>query len=176
MQSSKTLVESNYFYHCDGEVEMISNKSCDNIYRGKTFEACDGILTIRHGNRCKVKSNLFLGRNHQRAGGVRITGEDHRVRNNEFDALLGKGAWAAISMMQGIPNSPLNGYFQLKRALISGNAVRGCAEILAESVAGKDTSLPTVEVTLADNQFSNRSELKLHPLGARQTGPEWMKR
>lgn len=176
MQGSKTLVEANLFHHCDGEIEIISNKSCNNIYRGNTFDACDGTLTLRHGNACIVEGNLFLGRNYKRAGGVRIIGEDHQVRSNEFDSLPGTGARAALSMMQGIPNSPLNGYFQVKRARISGNAVRGCAEVLAKSVAGKDTSLEPSEVAIEANDFSNQANLKLRPLTPREAGPEWLQR
>jgi poly(beta-D-mannuronate) lyase len=176
MQSSKTLVEYNYFHHCDGEVEIISNKSCDNIYRRNTFDACDGTLTLRHGNSCTVEANLFLGRNYKRAGGVRIIGEDHLVQGNEFDSLPGTGARAAISMMQGIPNSPLNGYFQVKRARITNNLTRNCAEAFNGSVAGKDTSLPPLDVVLLNNNFTNKATLKLAALDARQTGPEWMQR
>ena len=51
MKSSATIVESNLFERCDGELEIISNKSCDNIYRSNTFLKCAGMFTLRHGNR-----------------------------------------------------------------------------------------------------------------------------
>src|SRR5207248_3634205 len=51
---SRTLVEHNLFDRCDGEIEVISSKSCENIYRYNTFRNCDGTLTLRHGNRCRV--------------------------------------------------------------------------------------------------------------------------
>ena len=44
-------MEQNFFDRCDGELEIISSKSCDNIYRGNTFLNCAGMLTLRHGNR-----------------------------------------------------------------------------------------------------------------------------
>jgi len=40
MRESFTTVEQNYFYRCDGEHEVISNKSCRNLYRGNTFVEC----------------------------------------------------------------------------------------------------------------------------------------
>src|SRR5205823_7447134 len=51
MRNSGTLVESNLFDRCDGEIEIISSKSCGNIYRFNTFLDCAGMLTLRHGNR-----------------------------------------------------------------------------------------------------------------------------
>ena len=60
MSSSGTLVERNLFDRCDGELEIISSKSSDNVYRQNTLRACAGMLTLRHGNRCLVADNYFL--------------------------------------------------------------------------------------------------------------------
>ena len=49
--SSKTIVENNVFEQCDGEVEIISVKSCDNILRNNFFIECSGALVLRHGHR-----------------------------------------------------------------------------------------------------------------------------
>jgi len=62
MSDSYTIVEHNYFEYCNGEAEIISNKSCENIYRYNTFYECKGALTLRHGNRCTVYGNFFLNR------------------------------------------------------------------------------------------------------------------
>ena len=85
--SSQTLVESNLFERCNGEIEIVSNKSCDNVYRGNTFVECEGALTLRHGNRCTVEGNFFFGNGKKMTGGVRIIGEDHRIVNNYFQRL-----------------------------------------------------------------------------------------
>ena len=50
-----TLVERNYFYRCDGETELISNKSWENIYCYNTFFECMGTLTLRWGRQCRVE-------------------------------------------------------------------------------------------------------------------------
>src|SRR5436190_10140856 len=82
INASGTRVENNLFEHCDGEVEVISNKSCENVYRYNTFRDNKGTLTLRHGNRCAVESNWFFGDGIEETGGIRIIGEDHKVFNN----------------------------------------------------------------------------------------------
>jgi poly(beta-D-mannuronate) lyase len=42
LDSSGTVVESNYFFRCNGELEMISNKSSDNMYRYKPSSSARG--------------------------------------------------------------------------------------------------------------------------------------
>ncbi|RYD47585.1 MAG: hypothetical protein EOP83_27820, partial [Verrucomicrobiaceae bacterium] len=74
MLSSGTVVEHNLFENCDGEIEVISNKSCDNIYRANTFRECAGFLTLRHGNRCRVEGNFFFGQLKRGSGGIRVIG------------------------------------------------------------------------------------------------------
>ena len=69
---SHTVVENNYFNGCDGEIEIISSKSCENVYRYNTFMECAGTLTLRHGNRCRVEGNFFFGNNKASTGGVRV--------------------------------------------------------------------------------------------------------
>ncbi|CAN0572680.1 unnamed protein product, partial [Laminaria digitata] len=56
---SGTLVENNYFDRCSGEVEIISNKSGGNTYRGNTFFRSRGTLTLRHSNDTLVENNLL---------------------------------------------------------------------------------------------------------------------
>lgn len=79
MTAAKCIVDSNYFAHCDGEIEIISNKSCGNTYRANTFYECKGTLTLRHGNDCIVEHNCFVGNDMAKTGGVRIIGENHIV-------------------------------------------------------------------------------------------------
>lgn len=120
MSNSRTVVEYNYFDSCDGEIETISNKSCENIYRHNTFVRCWGTLSLRHGNRCTVEGNFFLGYHKRGTGGVRVIGEDHRVINNYFEGTTGR-AGAVVSIYAGIPDSPLDGYFQAKNLLLAFN-------------------------------------------------------
>jgi poly(beta-D-mannuronate) lyase len=126
--NSRTLVEFNYFEDCSGESEFISNKSCENVYRHNTFVECQGALVLRHGNRCQVEANWFLGRDKPGTGGVRIIGEDHRIVNNYFDSLAGTDFESALPLVNGIPNSKLNEYFRVKRATVAFNTFVNCRQ------------------------------------------------
>jgi poly(beta-D-mannuronate) lyase len=172
MHESQTVVEFNLFDACNGEIEIVSNKSCGNLYRHNTFLRCEGTLTLRHGNRCTVAGNWFLGQGTKSTGGVRVIGEDHRVVNNYFAELTGTGARSALSFMQGIPDSPLSGYFQVKRAAVLFNTVVNCRSPLEVGVKGDKTTLPPVDCAVANNVISG-SQGPLVRLTAVPAGWTW---
>lgn len=84
---SRTIVEKNLFEDFQGEIEIISNKSCENIFRNNTFRRCTGQLTLRHGDRCVIESNFFIGEMSASTRGIRIIGSDNIVINNYFESL-----------------------------------------------------------------------------------------
>ena len=61
-QQGSCVVEGCYFEHCNGEGEIISGKSCGNIFRNNLFLECRGSLTLRHGNNSQVLNNYFIGK------------------------------------------------------------------------------------------------------------------
>ena len=152
MYDSYTTVEYNYFEECNGETEIISNKSCENIYRYNTFYECQGTLTLRHGNRCSVYGNYFFGGNVSNTGGIRIIGESHKIYNNYLTGLTGSGFRTAISIVDGIPNSPLNGYFQVKNAVVAFNTIVN-NKYSIEIGSGKSSTqnMPPLNCVIADN-------------------------
>jgi poly(beta-D-mannuronate) lyase len=152
-QNCDTIVENNYFYRCDGEIEIISNKTVGNIYRYNTFVECDGQLTLRHGGACEVYGNFFFGNNVSGSSGVRIVGPDHVVYNNYFQDLNGTGFRGALVMMNGVPSSPLNRYLQVERALVAFNTFVNCREVFAigEQSSDGDTILPPDDCVIANN-------------------------
>lgn len=154
MYDSFTTVEYNYFEECNGETEIISSKSCGNIYRYNTFKNCQGTLTLRHGNRCIVEGNYFFCGKKTDSGGIRIIGEDHKVINNYIDDSYGTSYKAGITLMNGVPNSPLNRYFQVKRAVVAFNTVVNAKSSLNIG-AGKsaELSLPPTDCIIANNIF-----------------------
>lgn len=157
---SYTLVEANYFDQCDGEVEIISNKSCENVYRGNTFENCAGTLTLRHGDRCLVMDNHFYGQGKRNTGGVRVIGEDHRVLGNYFEGLRGTGTRAALCLMNGIPDSPPAGYFQVKRALVAYNTIVDCTEAAVVGYSSSaETSLAPEDCLFAENAATGEARV-----------------
>ena len=153
MHNSRTVVEENVFVECDGEHEIISNKSCENVYRGNTFIRSKGALTLRHGNRCVVEGNFFFGEGVDSTGGVRIIGEDHRVYNNYFQDLRGTGFYSALSMVLGIPDGPLNGYFQVKNAQVVFNTFVHCRKALTVGFVRDraEATLPPLGCVVANN-------------------------
>ncbi|PTX91003.1 polysaccharide lyase 6 family protein [Opitutus sp. ER46] len=152
MNVSRTLVEENLFEACDGEIEIISSKSCENVYRANTFRRCAGMLTLRHGNRCVVDGNFFLGEGKKHSGGVRIIGEGHVVVNNYVEAVDRGGFWITA----GVPNSPLNRYFVAKDCIVAFNTVVDSAGPyldLANGLGEGGRTLKPERITVANNLF-----------------------
>ncbi|MFC2080253.1 chondroitinase-B domain-containing protein [Bacteroidota bacterium] len=158
MQESRSMVEYNLFEECDGEIEIISNKSCFNTYRYNTFRNNDGCLTLRHGNDCDVYGNFFFGSLSKGSGGVRIIGEDHRVFNNYIQDMPTDGFRAAISLSNGVPDSPLNRYFQVKNAQVVNNTIVNCKyPIYIGAGESDELSLPPLNCKIANNVIARYS-------------------
>jgi len=122
-----TKVEENFFEHCDGELEIISVKSCENMIVNNVFKECKGMLTLRHGHRNIVYGNIFLGNGVENTGGVRVINENQKVFNNFFSGLRGKGVGSALVLVNGIPNAQPKEYDQVKNAVIFNNTFYDCS-------------------------------------------------
>jgi len=152
MSNSRTTVERNLFERCDGEIEIISSKSGENVYRGNTFRECAGVLTLRHGDRNVVDGNFFFGGGKKDSGGIRIIGEDHVVTNNYIEGVTRGAFWITA----GVPNSALNQYYVAKRALIAFNTVVDSAGPyldLSNGLGGAGRTLKPEGVVVANNLF-----------------------
>ncbi|GAB4335611.1 MAG: hypothetical protein Kow0037_15750 [Calditrichia bacterium] len=125
MSSGYTIVEFNLFENCDGDPEIISVKSCDNIIRHNTFKNSQGTLCLRHGNRTTVEGNFFLGNGKPGCGGVRLYGDDHKIFNNYFQGLTGTKWDAPITLTNGDYDggSSLSKHFRINRAKIAHNTL-----------------------------------------------------
>jgi len=121
--NSFTVVENNYFDRCNGELEVISNKSGGNTFRGNLFFESRGTLTLRHGSGTVVENNVFLGNRVDHTGGIRVINADQVVRNNYMHGLTGHRFGGALVVMNGVPNSPLNRYDPVDNALVEDNSV-----------------------------------------------------
>lgn len=76
------LCEYNLFIHCEGENEMISNKSSGNTYRYNTVLNCiGGEISQRHGNDC-----FYYGNYIKNSQGIRVYGDRHKIFNNYFES------------------------------------------------------------------------------------------
>lgn len=126
MKSAECIVSGNLFENCDGEVELISNKSCGNVYEGNTIIGCAGALTLRHGNDCEVRGNLILGDGDERSGGIRVVGEGHQIVGNHIQG-VGDRIGGAIALSAGVVNAKLHQHAQVRNVLIDHNALIGNA-------------------------------------------------
>ena len=120
--SAQCIVENNLFDRMDGEIEIISNKSADNVYRYNTFRDSAGTLTLRHGKAALVEGNFFLGEGRDRSGGIRVVDSDHIIINN-YIADIDDRADAAISLAAGILNTPASGYQIVRNVQILNNTI-----------------------------------------------------
>lgn len=161
LTNSNTLVENNYFDRCNGEHEIISNKSCQNIFRGNTFFECQGTLTMRHGNETLVENNYFFGNGKPNTGGIRIINETQTVRNNYHEGLTGYRFRGALVIMNGVPNSPPNRYFQVIDSEASNNTYIDCDHIQLCAGSDEERSAVPKNTVMENNLFyhSNKESL-----------------
>lgn len=153
MHRSDTLVENNVFDRCDGEVEIISSKSGGNVFRGNLFLRSRGALTLRHGDHNLVERNVFLGHGAQYTGGIRVINRNQTVRGNYLEGLRGIGFSSALTVMNGVPNSPVNRYVQVDNALIERNTVVDSARITLAAGSDEERSAVPVDSKMRGNLF-----------------------
>ncbi|QBN17459.1 chondroitinase-B domain-containing protein [Flavobacterium nackdongense] len=161
LTNSRTVVEFNYFDRCDGEGEIVSNKSCRNTYRFNTFFECAGSLTLRHGSGTLVDGNVFIGNNKPFIGGIRVINGDQTVINNYCVGLTGYRFRGALVIMNGVPNSTPNRYHQVKNAVIKNNTFVNCDHVQLCAGSDKERSATPINSNISDNIFfhQNKSEL-----------------
>ena len=153
LTNSRTTVEHNLFTKVDGEIEIISNKSCENIYRYNTFRGSSGMLTLRHGNRCTVEGNYFLGEGYSGSGGIRVIGEDHVVINNYIEGTMGRDG-AAIALYPGVPGGALNEYYAANNAVVAFNTLYNNAAAgidVSANLGTRDRTILPTGMVIANN-------------------------
>lgn len=134
--SGYTIVEHNLFEDCDGDPEIVSVKSSDNIVRHNTFLKSYGTLSLRHGDRNRVEGNYFFGGDKPigtspdgatlYTGGVRIYGKDHVIINNYMQGLNGTRWDAPITLTLGdavAGDTNLSDHFRADNVLIAYNTL-----------------------------------------------------
>ncbi|NVE93442.1 polysaccharide lyase 6 family protein [Altererythrobacter lutimaris] len=153
MHRSDTLVENNVFDRTDGEVEIISSKSGGNVFRGNLFLRSRGTLTLRHGDDNLVERNVFLGDGKDYTGGIRVINRNQTVRENYMEGLRGTGFSSALTVMNGVPNSPVNRYVQVENALIERNTVIDSRRITLGAGADEERSAVPIASVMKGNLF-----------------------
>jgi poly(beta-D-mannuronate) lyase len=116
---SYATVRDNRFIHCNGEPEVISNKSSGNKYINNYFENCHGELVMRGGHECLIDSNTFAGG----TGGIRVNGTGHTITNNTLKDLP-----IAVRLMYGMAKGKIDTGFYIAASdcIIKKNHISHC--------------------------------------------------
>ena len=155
-----TTIEYNLFEQCDGDPEIVSIKTNDNIVRYNTFRRSMGALTARQGNRSLLHSNFFLGENVADTGGIRAYGTDHKIYNNYFEGLTASdvtGNYSAISITNGdaddssLPGADQSKHYRPQRILIANNTL---VNNQSNIEIGGSYNLAPRDITFANNIVS----------------------
>ena len=144
---ARCVVEHNLFFQCDGENEIISNKSSHNRYSSNTFRKCNGALVLRHGHHATVNGNFFFGEGATNAGGMRVNDSHHRIFNNYLQDLTGLTWNAALSIEGGKQASggSDNGYQVVDDLIFVHNSIINCNKsIFLNSKHGKRAPQGTI--------------------------------
>ena len=154
LQRAECVVENCYFEQCNGEGEIISNKSCGNIYRNNLFYKSRGSLSLRHGNDAQVVGNYFIGNNESGSAGVRVIGEGHIIKGNYFRDLTfcnDRCHFCAIHLMQGHENPAPGGYQQVKSTTVSENIIVNCSYGISACAQSKGCPMPVIDTKVERN-------------------------
>lgn len=169
LSSGFTIVEHNLFEDCDGDPEIVSVKSCDNIIRHNTFIGSYGTLSLRHGNRNRVEGNYFFGNEKPigtspagsdlYTGGIRIYGTDHVIINNYMEGLNGTRWDAPITLTLGDAidgqSSSLSKHFRAERVTIAFNTLVNNSHGIEIGYDNNDAySKDLADITIANNLIS----------------------
>ncbi|MGI2295714.1 chondroitinase-B domain-containing protein [Paenibacillus sp. GXUN7292] len=88
LSSGYVTIQYNLFDGLNGEDEIISVKSSDNIIRYNTIRNSYGGIVARHGHRNSFYGNYIIGDGETPGlSGFRIYGNDHKIYNNYMEGL-----------------------------------------------------------------------------------------
>lgn len=156
LTDSHTLVEKNYFERTNGEVEIISVKSGKNTLRNNVFYEARGTLTLRHGNGNIIEENVFLGNGVEHTGGIRVINKDQIIRNNYLQGLTGYRFGSGFTVMNGVPNSPINRYHQVDNASIENNTFVNVRHIQLAAGSDAERSATPINSVMKNNLIINQ--------------------
>lgn len=152
--SGFTTIEHNLFVQCDGDPEIVSVKTHDNIVRYNTFRRSKGGLTSRQGNRNTFYGNFFLGEGVEGTGGIRVYGDDHKIYNNYFEGLTGTSNYAPIAITNGdadgaeLPGADQSLHYRPQRITVTNNTIVGNTSNIE---IGGSYTLPPRDIMISNN-------------------------
>lgn len=170
MTPGRANISHNYFEACNGEVEIISDKTNFNTFTNNIFYKCEGSLVMRHSNYTTVNGNIFIGDDDSDFyGGIRAVNTGHLITNNYFYKIRGEQFRSPLAMMNGIPKSSLNRYKQVTDVIVAHNTWVDCKSPIQVGVGQNKASVdvlpkseirsaPPIRCTVANNLIYNTKE------------------
>lgn len=129
---ARATVIGNLFYKCDGENEMISNKSSGNKYLYNHLLDNRGELTLRHGDETWIEGNLLQDAGNVGASGIRVIGSRHIIISNYL-----KRTSFGFNVYAGETNPEPKGYTQVIDAVIAFNTLENCGNGFLLGTSGR---------------------------------------
>lgn len=105
LSNSRTIITQNVFENCDGEIEIISSKSSENIIYKNTIKTSMGAITFRHGNRCIMANNKVTQNKKKDTSGLRVAAGDSHIL---FSNLILDANNTSINVNSGQPSGIYN--------------------------------------------------------------------
>lgn len=164
LSNGYNTIQYNLFENCDGEPEIVSVKSSNNLVRYNTFKTSKGGLTSRHGHSNTFYGNFFLGDGVEtEEAGIRIYGNDHKIYNNYFENLtkdaiiLDNGNFDGGT--GGYPPNPtpeqLTAQWRIYRAEIVGNTIVNSTTGIIVGSTSSTKPYTAVDSRVANNVVKN---------------------
>lgn len=162
---SHAIIENNVFLHCDGENEIISVKSCNNVLRRNLFFESRGALVCRHGHYNVVEGNTFVGNDIKGTCGVRIINQGHTVYDNLMCRLEGWGLLVRVGVHDrptpetDLEKEPLTSFHRAENVDIAHNHFIDCRSM--EFGSGQGEKMPRNIRVAYNSLYGNHSDVKL---------------
>lgn len=156
--NSRSIVYGNNFNFCNGDIEVVSVKSGQNVIYNNRFIDCKGGLVFRHGDDNLAVYNYFNGEmaeDNPDACGLRLVGKSHRVYFNTFERIINDNPFrSALSVMCGELNPNPNGYQGVEMCEIRFNDFILCKNVMSLGVNNKRKSnIKPKKLTITNNRF-----------------------
>ena len=139
---SESKIVENLMIDMDGERELISVKSGNNLIQGNTIFNSASLISLRHGKANVVEDNVIIGNGKRLTGGIRVYDEDHVIRNNYIANTRGR-------------DGVIKGNADLRGAIVINTGIIDVAnnEILSQETRGKELNKQWTpkNITVANN-------------------------
>ncbi len=162
---SHAIIENNVFLHCDGENEIISVKSCNNVLRHNLFFESRGALVCRHGHYNVVEGNTFVGNDIKGTCGIRIINQGHTVYDNLCCRLNGWGLLVRVGVHDrptpetDLKKEPLTSFHRAENVDIAHNHFIDCRSM--EFGSGQGEKMPRNIRFAYNHLYGTPSDVKL---------------